>query len=571
MSKKIPTGMLPKIRHLLDRMMRVPRFLYKACGFTDEELDRPIVAVANSWQESGPGHVHLREIANAVKAGVRMAGGTPVEFNVIGPCSAFGSDFRYDLPQRDAIADSIEIQIKGGLTCDGLVCICTCDKSVPGMWMGAARLNLPTIFVTGGSALPGKVRGETICFPPDSEVLYDNLTKFARNEITLEEFNEFFVDLEDNWLIGCGACPLLSTAETTQILCEALGLALPHSSMALGATKLRFAKKSGMQIMKLIDSELKFSKIVTVKSIENAIRVLNALGGGTNGVVHLLALAYTLNLSAIDLSVFDRLGRETPYLCNIEPNGPYSTVDFENAGGAPLLMKELKDLLHLDVPTVTGRTLGENLANFPFKNIEINRDIITPIDMPFGSSGAIAVLYGNIAPRGAITRISVKRKSSFTTFEGPAKCFNSSEDALIGVFVGKVNSGDTLIVRYQGPRAAAMSEILAVVLAINFMGLENVTIISDGRFSGASYGLVYIGHVAPEAYVGGPLAIIQDNDLIKIDIQNRLLNVELPQEIIDSRLQAWKPPKMRKKKGALAIWAQIAEQADKGAVLKTFF
>ncbi|NVM29241.1 MAG: dihydroxy-acid dehydratase [Candidatus Helarchaeota archaeon] len=570
MSKKVPPNLLPKIRHLLGRMTRVPRFLYKACGFTDEELDRPIIAVANSWQESGPGHVHLRDIADAVKAGVRMAGGTPVEFNVIGPCSAFGSDFRYDLPQRDTIADSIEIQIKGGLTCEGLVCICTCDKSVPGMWMGAARLNLPTIFITGGSALPGKVRGETICFPPDSEVLYENLNKLARDEITPEEFNEFFIDLEDHWLVGCGACPMLSTAETTQILSEALGLALPYSSMALGAEKLRFAKKSGMQIMELVKEKLKFSKIVKEKSIENAIRVLNALGGGTNGVVHLLALAYTLKLSAIDLSVFDQLSRETPYLCNIEPNGPYSTVDFENAGGVPLLMRELKNLLHLDVLTVTGKTLGDNLNDFSFKNIQLNRDIIASIQKPFAPSGAIAVLHGNLAPRGAITRISFKRRSSSESFEGPAKCFNSSEDALVGVFVGKVNSGDALIVRYQGPRAAAMSEILAVVIAINIVGLENIIIISDGRFSGASYGLVYIGHVAPEAYVGGPLAIVQDDDLVKIDIKKRTLNVDLPQETIEARLNAWKPPKMRKKKGVLAIWAQIAEQADKGAVLKTF-
>jgi len=551
-------------------MTRVPRFLYKACGFTDEELDRPIIAVANSWQESGPGHIHLRGIADAVKAGIRMAGGTPVEFNVIGPCSAFGSDFRYDLPQRDTIADSIEIQIKGGLTCEGLVCICTCDKSVPGMWMGAARLNLPTIFVTGGSALPGKVRGETICFPPDSEVLFDNLNKLAREQISIEEFDEFFIDLEDHWLVGCGACPMLSTAETTQILSEALGIALPYSSMALGAEKLRFAKHTGMQIMELVKNKLKFSKIVTAKSIENAIRVLNALGGGTNGVVHLLALAYTLKLSAIDLSVFDRLSRETPYLCNIEPNGPYSTVDFENAGGVPLLMRELKDLLHLDVPTVTGKTLGDNLESFSFKNIVLNRDVIASFQKPFASSGAIAVLHGNIAPQGAITRISVKRKSPTESFEGPARCFNSAEDALFGLFAGKAQSGDAIIVRYQGPRAAAMSEILAVVIAINFVGLEDVVIISDGRFSGASYGMMYFGHVAPEAYIGGPLAIIQNEDLIKIDIKNRTLNVELTPEAIETRLQSWKPPKMKRKRGVLAIWEQIAEQADKGAVLKTF-
>ncbi|MHA1265847.1 MAG: dihydroxy-acid dehydratase [Candidatus Helarchaeota archaeon] len=571
MRKSISSDVFVKIQHLLARMTRVPRFLYKACGFTDEELDRPIVAVANSWQESGPGHIHLREIANAVKAGIRLAGGTPVEFNVIGPCSAFGSDFRYDLPQRDAIADSIEIQIKGGLSCAGLVCICTCDKSVPGMWMGAARLDLPTIFITGGSAMPGKIRGETVCFPPDSEILFKKLQEFAEGKISIEEFNEFFIELEDHWLVGCGACPLLSTAETTQILTEAMGLALPYSSMALGAEKIRFAKRTGMQIMKLIEKKLKFSKIVTSESIENAIRVLNALGGGTNGVVHLLALAYTLKLEKVDLALFDRISRETPYLCNIEPNGPYSTVDFEQAGGVPLLMQELRNNLHLDVLSVTGSTLKTNLEQFPFERIEINRDVIASSTNPFAPTGAIAVLFGNLAPNGAVTRISVKRRSTFTRFEGPAKCFNSTEEALLGVISGKIEAGDALIVRYQGPRAAAMSEILAVVIAVNLIGLEDILIISDGRFSGASYGIIYVGHVAPEAYVGGPLAIVQNDDLIKIDIPRRTIDVDLSSEELKSRLTTWKPPRMKKKRGILAVWAQIAEQADRGAVLKTIF
>ncbi len=569
MSKKLSRDIFPKIRHLFDRLTRVPRFLYKACGFTDEELDRPIIAVANSWQESGPGHIHLRDLAEAVKAGIRMAGGTPVEFNVIGPCSAFGSDFRYDLPQRDAIADSLEIQIQGGLTCAGLVCICTCDKSVPGMWMGAARVNLPTIFVTGGSALPGKVRGETICFPPDSEILFEYINKLGKNEITSDEFNDFFVDLEDHWLLGCGACPMLSTAETTQILTEALGLALPFSSMAFGSEKIRFAKKTGMQIMELVEKKVKFSKIVNANSMENAIRVLNALGGGTNAVVHLLALAYNLKISSIDLALFDRLSRETPYLCAIEPNGPYSTIDFEYAGGVPLLMSELKDLLHRDVLTVTGKTLGETLDNISFKNIQINRNVISSYDKPFDHSGAIAVFRGNLAPQGAITRLSVKRKSKFESFEAPAKCFNSSEDALFGMLDGKVDSGTALVVRYQGPRAAAMCEILPVVIGVNFLGIEDIVIISDGRFSGASYGVMYIGHVAPEAYIGGPLAIVRNEDPIKIDVKNRTLDVNVTPDEIEARFKSWTPPKMKKKTGVLAIWEQIAEQADKGAVLKT--
>ncbi|MHA1357769.1 MAG: dihydroxy-acid dehydratase domain-containing protein [Candidatus Helarchaeota archaeon] len=570
MSKKVPREIFPKIRHLFNRLTRVPRFLYKACGFTDEELDRPIIAIANSWQESGPGHIHLRDIAEAVKAGVRMAGGTPVEFNVIGPCSAFGSDFRYDLPQRDAIANSIEIQIKGGLYCQGLVCICTCDKSVPGMWMGAARVNLPTIFVTGGSALPGKVRGETVCFPPDSEILFEYISKLAREEILQEDFDRFFIDLEDNWLLGCGACPMLSTAETTQILTEALGLSLPYSSMAFGAAKIRFAKRSGMQIMNLVEQKLKFSKIVNQKSMENSIRVLNALGGGTNAVVHLLALAYNRKLSGINYTLFDQLSQETPYLCNIEPNGPYSTIDFESAGGVPLLLRELRDLLHLDVKTVTRKTLGENLKEFSFRNIQIDRNVIASIDRPVAPSGSIVVLQGNLAPRGAITRLSVKRKTKFEIFEGPARCFDSAEDALFGLFDGKARSGDAIIVRYEGPRAAAMSEILAVVIALNFLGLEDVVLISDGRFSGASYGLTYVGYITPEAYVGGPLAVVQDNDVVRLNFKTHTIDLALSQDEIDSRLKSWRPPKLKRSHGVLAIWAQIAEQADKGAVLKTF-
>lgn len=439
------------------------------------------------------------------------------------------------------------------------------------MWMGAARVNLPTIFVTGGSATPGKVHGETVCFPPDSEVLFDYVNRLAKSSITIDEFKEFFIDLEDNWLLGCGACPMLSTAETTQVLTEALGLALPYSSLASGAEKIRFSKKTGMQIMELVKQKLKFSKIVTEQSMENAIRVLNALGGGTNAVVHLLALAYNLKLNSINLELFDRLGRETPYLCSIEPNGPYSTIDFNESGGVPLLMRELKTLLHLEVKTVTGQTLGENLEKVSFSNVQINREVIASIEKPFNNTGSIAILRGNLAPHGAITRLSIKRKSKSEQFEGPAKCFNSYEDALFGVLGGKVQSGNALIIRYQGPRAAAMNEILAVVIAVNFIGgLEDVIIISDGRFSGASYGLIYIGHVAPEAYIGGPLAAVRDDDIIKVDINNRTLDVDLPPEELEARLEAWKPPKLKKREGVLAIWAQIAEQADKGAVLKTF-
>ena len=571
MSKKIPKDVFPKVQHLIGRLRGVPRFLYKACGFTDIELDRPIIAIANSYEEAGPGHIHLRQIGDAVKAGVRIAGGTPVEFNVIGPCSAFGSDFRYDLPQRDAIADSIEIQILGGLQCDGLVCICTCDKSVPGMWMGAARLDLPTIFITGGSASPGTVRGETVCFPASSDVLYEYMNKLSRNEITVEGFNEFFIDLEDNWLSSCGACPMLTTAETTQILTEALGLALPFSSLASGPEKLRFAKMTGMKIMDVVKEKLKFSRIVNEKSMINSIKVLNAIGGGTNAVVHLLALAYTLRESKINLDLFDRVCKETPFLCAIEPNGPFSTVDFEKSGGVPFLMNEIKNLLDLEVKTVTGNTLGENLENVSFKNFQINREVISSIDKPFSTTGAIKVLRGNLAPLGAVTRLSEKYKEKYNTFKGPAKCFNTSQSAMAAIISGKINSGDTIIVRYQGPRAAAMNEILDVVIAINLAGgLEDVIIVSDGRFSGASFGLICIGHVAPEAYVGGPLALIENDDIIEIDFINNQLNVVLSDDEIAERIKSWKRPRIKRKKGVLAIWEQIALQADKGAVLKTF-
>jgi dihydroxy-acid dehydratase len=571
MSKKIPRDIFPKVQHLIGRLRGVPRFLYKACGFTDEELERPIIAIANSYEEAGPGHIHLKQIGEAVKAGVRMAGGTPVEFGVIGPCSAFGSDFRYDLPQRDAIANSIEIQIRGGLQCDGLVCICTCDKSVPGMWMGAARLDLPTIFVTGGSATPGKVRGETICFPASSDILYEYIDKLANELISIQDFNEFFVDLEDNWLTSCGACPMLTTAETTQILTEAMGLALPFSSLSSGPEKLRFAKKTGMQIMDVVEKKLRFSRIVSEKSLKNSIKVLNAIGGGTNAVVHLLALAYTLKKKSINLDLFHQICKETPYLCSIEPNGPYSTIDFENSGGVPFLMKEIKDLLDLDVKTVTGKTLGENLESASFKNFQIDRNVIASIEKPFSSSGSIVVLHGNIAPLGAVTRLSEKYKDKYTVVEGPAKCFNTSQEALVSIMESKINSGDIIIVRYQGPRAAAMNEILDIVIAINLIGgLEDITIISDGRFSGASYGLLYIGHVAPEAYVGGPLAVVQDSDILTIDFKKNLLNVKLTNEELEDRMQQWKRPRLKRLSGVLAIWEQIATQADKGAVLKTF-
>ncbi|MFB0562289.1 MAG: dihydroxy-acid dehydratase [Candidatus Lokiarchaeia archaeon] len=561
---KISEESFPKLLELAAKV-DTPKWFYKSSGFIDEELERPIIGIVNTWQEATLGHMHLRQVADAVKAGVYLGGGTPIEFNLMGPCTGYSEatmNYRFDLPQRDAIADSMEIQLEV-LRCRGLVCIATCDKEIPGVWLGAARKDLPTIIITGGPALPGKFRGEETTFPTDC--LVPCAYEVISGKMSEEEFWSTTRKMEEEWVSTCGACPEMTTSNTLQMLSEALGLSLPRANTApaVSMNKIRFAKKTGIQIVKLVEDELNFSKIVTKESVENAVRVLMAVSGGTNGVLHLLALANELNLD-VSLDDFDRLSKATKYLCHLRPSGPYTVVDFDNAGGVPALMKELEKDLNLNCITVTGKTLKENLIEAEI----LNREVIRPQTNPILDEGGIAVLRGNLAPNGAVSRFTVVKKD-IHEFEGPAKVFDTEEEAMLAIASGGIKSGDAVVVRYQGPRGApGMPDNLVVVFMVSMMGLENVAVVSDGRFSGTTIGALYVGHISPEAYIGGPIAVVENDDVIKISISKRRIEVELTEEEIKDRLASWKPPEPKVKKGVLVSWLETAEQAEKGAVLK---
>jgi len=561
---KISQEYFPKLLELAAKV-DTPKWFYKSSGFIDEELGRPLIGIVNTWQEATLGHMHLRQVADAVKAGVYLGGGTPIEFNLMGPCTGYSEatrNYRFDLPQRDAIADSMEIQLEV-LRCKGIVCIATCDKEIPGVWLGAARKDLPTIIITGGPALPGKFRGEDITFPTDC--LVPCAREVILGKMSEEEFWSITRKMEEEWVSTCGACPEMTTSNTLQMLSEALGLSLPgaNTAPAVSMKKIRFAKKTGIQIVKLVENQLNFSKIVTKKSLENAIRVLMAVSGGTNGVLHLLALANELKLD-VTLEDFDRLGKTTKYLSHLRPSGPYTVVDFDNAGGVPALMKELEKDLNLDCITVTGKTVRENLADAKV----LNREVIRPRTNPILNEGGIAVLRGNLAPNGAVTRFTVVKKE-LHEFEGPAKVFDTEEEAMLAIASGNIKSGDAVVVRYQGPRGApGMPDNLVVVFMVSMMALENVAVVSNGRFSGTTIGALYVGHVSPEAFVGGPIAVVENDDLIKISIAKRRIDVSLTDKEIKERLTNWKPPEPKVKKGVLVSWLETAEQAEKGAVLK---
>ncbi|MHA1709844.1 MAG: dihydroxy-acid dehydratase [Candidatus Baldrarchaeia archaeon] len=553
-----------KLAPLLTKV-KVSRFFYKACGYTDEDLKRPIIGIVNSFNEACPGHIHLKMLADAVKAGVYAAGGTPIEINVIGPCAAYSRNYRYDLPTRDTIANSMEIQLMQSV-CDGIVCMCTCDKIVPGMWLGAARLDLPTIFVTGGPSLPGEFKGEETCFPLDA--LVPIISDYAKGLISEEELWREIGVAEETWIRTYGACPEMTTANTVQMLTEAMGLAFPYSTTtpAPYSLKLRLARRSGMCIVEAARKRLSFRKIVTEKSLENALRVLCAVGGGTNGALHVFALAYELGLSdKINPDRLDEISRSTPFLSAIRPSGPFTVVDFHEAGGVPGVMRELGDLIHRDALTVTGETIGAIIESASIKR----RDVIRSRSDPVYPEGAFAVLKGNIAPRGAICRYTAVKKE-LLQFEGEANVCNSLEEAVIKVVTGKVEAGQVLVVRYEGPRGGpGMTEIVIVLFLLRMLGIENIAVVTDGRYSGTAEKVLYIGHVCPEAAVGGPIAVVEDGDVIEIDVPARKINVKLPDKEIERRLKEWTRPKPRVRRGVLAIWAQLAEQADVGAVLRS--
>lgn len=537
------------------------RSLFKAMGYTDEEIERPLIGVVNSVNEIVPGHVHLSKIAEAVKAGIRLAGGTPVEFGCIGICDgiAMGHEgMKYSLASRELIADSCEAMALAH-SFDGMVFIPNCDKIVPGMLMAAARINVPSIFISGGPMLSLNINGKQL----DLNSVFEAVGSFKAGTMTADEVLEY----ENNACPGCGSCSGMFTANSMNCLTEVLGLGLPGNGTipAVYAERIRLAKKAGMKIIELVEKDIKPSDILVPEAFENALAVDMALGCSTNSVLHLPAIAHAAGIT-LNLDMINQISERVPNLCKLAPSGPYHVQDLYMAGGVQAVMKELskKDLLHLDLITVTGKTVVENIKNAVVRD----RNVIRDIDNPYSKTGGIAVLRGNIAPSGAVVkRAAVAEEMLCHT--GPARVFDSEDAAIDAIYGGKINKGDVVIIRYEGPKGGpGMREMLGPTSAIAGMGLDkDVALITDGRFSGATRG-ASIGHVSPEAAVGGPIAAVRDGDIITINIPEGKLDVNLTKHEIEERMKAWKAPEPRIKKGYLARYAKLVSSADKGAVLE---
>jgi dihydroxy-acid dehydratase len=537
------------------------RALLKALGLTDQDIDKPFIGIANSFTTIVPGHIHLNEIANAVKEGVVAAGGAAFEFNTIAVCDglAMGHEgMRYSLPSREIIADSVEIMVQAHRL-DGLVTISNCDKVTPGMLMAAVRMNVPAIAVTGGPMPSGLLDGRQVGFAS----VYEAVGKMFAGKINAEELKR----LEDVACPGCGSCNGMFTANTMACVTEALGMSMPYcgTSLASSALKLRIAKESGETIVKMVHTDLKPSNIVTEKALENAIMVDMALGGSTNTVLHLSAIAKEAGVS-LPLEIFDELGRRVPHLCDMVPSGPYALENLDAAGSIPALMKELKPLLNMDALTVTGKTVGKNIENAKI----VNASIIRPLTNPVHKEGGIGILSGNLAPRGAVVKTAAV-SSTMLTHSGPTKVFDSEDEAMKAIQTHQIHPGDIVVIRYEGPKGGpGMPEMLSPTATIAGMGLsESVALVTDGRFSGATRGPC-IGHVSPEAAEGGPIAIVKNGDIISIDIPQRTLNVNLTDKEIKSRLKLWKPKEHRIKKGYLTRYSSLVQSADAGGVFKEF-
>ncbi len=536
------------------------RSLFKALGLTDEEIKRPMIGIANSANEVIPGHLHLHQISEAVKAGIRMAGGTPLEFFTVGICDGIimgHEGMKYSLSSRELIADSIE-SMAMAYPFDGLVLIPNCDKIVPGMMMAAARLDIPAIIVSGGPMLAGEFKGKEI----DLATVFESIGKVKTGGLTREDL----VEIENCACPGVGSCAGMFTANSMNCLTEALGLALPYNGTipAVFADRLRLAKTSGLQIMELVRKDLRPSKILTKEAFENAITVDMAFGGSTNTSLHLPAIAHEAGLS-LPLELFNRISDRTPHLCNLSPAGPHHLQDLHRAGGIPALMMELsrKQLIHLDPVTVTGKKVRENLKG---RRI-LDSSVIHPVDDPYHEVGGLVFLFGNLAPGGAVVKRSAVDETMLK-HQGPARVFDSEEVALKAILGRRIRSGEVVVIRYEGPKGGpGMREMLAPTSAIAGVGMDKeVALLTDGRFSGASRGAA-IGHISPEAAEGGPLAIVRDGDTIEIDIPNKGLTLHLSEEEIKRRLAQWKPRK-RELKGYLRRYAELVTSANTGAVFK---
>ena len=533
------------------------RSLLKADGYNDEQMRRPFIGVVNSFNEVAPGHMHLQTIARAVKDGVLAAGGTPMEFNTIGVCDgiAMGHDgMHFSLSSRELIADTIECMVKAHCF-DALVFIPNCDKIVPGMLMAAMRLNLPCIFVSGGPMLSINQR--------DLNTVFEAVGARKANLINDEELAE----IEGSSCPGCGSCSGMFTANSMNCLTEVLGLGLPGNGTipAVYAERIRLAKTAGMQVMKLLADDIRPRDIVTPAAFENALTTDMALGCSTNSALHLLAIAHEADI-ALDLHMINDISEHTPNLCHLAPAGHHHMQDLMEAGGISAVLKELLDagMIQGQCKTVTGKTVAENVA----RAVNRNPEVIRPLDNPYTKTGGLAVLFGNLAPNGAIVkRSAVKPEMLVNT--GTAKCFDSEEEAIAAIYAGKIVPGDIVVIRYEGPAGGpGMREMLSPTSAIVGMKLDTtVALLTDGRFSGASCGAA-IGHISPEAAAGGPIAYIKDGDKIAIDIPNYSLKLLVSDEEMEERKKTMKIREPKKLTGYLKRYAKNVSSADKGAIVE---
>lgn len=535
------------------------RTLFSAMGYSAEDLKKPLVGIVNSFNEIIPGHIHLRTIAEAAKLGVASSGGTPIEFPAIGVCDGIAMGhpgMKFSLASRELIADSIEA-VATAHAFDGLVLIPNCDKIVPGMLMAAARLNIPCIVVSGGPMLAGNHKGRVV----DLSTTFEAAGKFVAGKMTEDELH----DLEAHACPGCGSCSGLFTANSMNSLTEVLGMGLPGNGTIPAAyigARVALAKKAGRTIMDLIAKDIKPRDILTKEAFENAITVDMGIGGSSNTVLHLTAIAHEAGIS-LPAQLFDEISAKTPYITKLSPAGTHHMQDLDEAGGISAVMHELsrKNLIHLDALTVTG-TIGDRI-----KDAQILRsDVIRTVDNPYRKTGGIAILKGNLCPDNAVVKESAVQEDMLA-YKGTAKCFNSEEEAIEAITGGKIKDGDVVVIRYEGPKGGpGMREMLNPTAVIAGMGLK-VALITDGRFSGATRGAC-IGHVSPEAMAGGPIAYVEDGDIIDIDIPARKLNVLISDEEMAKRKAAWVRPEPKVKTGYLSRYAKLTTSANTGAVLE---
>ena len=542
-------------------LQRAPhRSLLRACGVTDEEMDKPFIGIANSFTSIVPGHLHLNEVADAVKLGISEAGGVPFEFNTMAVCDGISMShegMKYSLASREIIADTVESMAQAHQM-DALVLIPTCDKVVPGMLMAAARLDIPSIVVTGGPMKPGEFKGK----PVDLISVSEGVGAVSSGKMTEAELDE----LERCACPGAGSCAGLFTANTMACVTEVLGMSLPYcaTAHAVDAKKRRIARQSGAQIIKLLDKNITPSTIMTQEAFENAILADLALGGSTNTTLHIPAIASELEDKGVDISLesFDKLSRKVPHITKIRPSGIHTMLDLDRAGGIPAVLKVIEGKINLGTLTCTGKTLKENIKDAKVADEEVIRSL----DNPYDKEGGIAILKGNLAPRGSVVKIAAVNED-MKVHVGPAKVFDSEDESVTAIFNHEIKEGDVVVIRYEGPKGGpGMREMLNPTSAISGMGLKSVALITDGRFSGGTRGPC-IGHVSPEAMEKGPIAALKDGDIIKIDMNKRIIEADMDDSELKKRLENAVIPD-RKVKGWLSRYRKMASSADKGAILR---